>query len=274
MEFSGKTAFVTGGASGIGLEIGRHLMELGANIMLADRDVEGLAAAKADLGRVETIVCDVADATSVQAAADATIRQFGKVHIVVNNAGVSLAGAAGQMPLKDWRWIVDINLMGVVHGVEIFTPIMQAQGEGGYFINTASMSGHLATPQLGAYTATKFAVVGLSESLRQDLVDHNIGVSVLCPGWVKTDINKTHIGRPSGKMGTQDDDNPGMKMISDAVEQGLPPRHVAEWTIECMKAGRFYIFTHPSMRRWVQKRAALVDADYTACLDDSRFADR
>jgi NADP-dependent 3-hydroxy acid dehydrogenase YdfG len=124
MEFSGKTAFVTGGASGIGLEIGRHLMELGANIMLADRDVEGLAAAKADLGRVETIVCDVADATSVQAAADATIRQFGKVHIVVNNAGVSLAGAAGQMPLKDWRWIVDINLMGVVHGVEIFTPIM------------------------------------------------------------------------------------------------------------------------------------------------------
>lgn len=274
MEFSGKTAFVTGGASGIGLEIGRYLMELGANIMLADRDVEGLAAAKADLGRVETIVCDVADATSVQAAADATIRQFGKVHIVVNNAGVSLAGAAGQMPLKDWRWIVDINLMGVVHGVEIFTPIMQAQGEGGYFINTASMSGHLANPQLGAYTATKFAVVGLSESLQQDLADHNIGVSVLCPGWVKTDINKTHIARPSRKMGTQDDVYPGMKMINDAVEQGLPPRHVAEWTVECMKAGRFYIFTHPSMRRWVQRRAALVDADYTACLDDPRFADR
>jgi NAD(P)-dependent dehydrogenase (short-subunit alcohol dehydrogenase family) len=274
MEISGKTAFVTGGASGIGLEIGRHLMELGAKVMLADRDADGLAAAKADLGRIQTVVCDVADAASVQAAADATIAEFGKVHIVVNNAGVSLAGPAGHMPLEDWRWIVDINLMGVVHGVEVFTPIIQAQGEGGYFINTASMSGHLATQQLGAYTATKFAVVGLSESMRQDLADHNIGVSVLCPGWVKTYINKAHVNRPSVKAGTQDDDNPGMKAVSDAVEQGLPPRHVAEWAIECMKTGRFYIFTHPSMRRWVQKRAATVDADYAACVDDPRFSDR
>ena len=276
MEIAGKTAFVTGGASGIGLEIGRHLMELGANVMLADLDAVGLAAAKADLGKVDTVVCDVADAASVQAAADATIARFGKVHIVVNNAGVSLAGATGQMPLQDWRWIVDINLMGVVHGVEIFTPLMQSQGEGGYFINTASMSGHLATQQLGAYTATKFAVVGLSESMRQDLADHNIGVSVLCPGWVKTDINKTrsHVNRPSGKGRADDSENPGMKVVSEAVEQGLPPRHVAEWAVECMQAGRFYIFTHPSMRRWVQKRAAMVDADYAACVDDSRFIDR
>lgn len=274
MEIAGKTAFVTGGASGIGLEIGRHLMELGANVMLADRDAAGLAAAKADLGNVQTVVCDVADAASVQAAADATIAQFGKVNIVVNNAGVSLAGAAGRVPLQDWRWIVDINLMGVVHGVEIFTPIMLAQGEGGYFINTASMSGHLATQQLGAYTATKFAVVGLSESMRQDLENHDIGVSVLCPGWVKTDINKAHVNRPSGQGNADANDNAGMQFVSDAVEQGLPPRHVAEWAVECMKAGRFYIFTHPSMRRWVQKRAAIVDVDYAACVDDPRFADR
>jgi NAD(P)-dependent dehydrogenase (short-subunit alcohol dehydrogenase family) len=278
MEIAGKTAFVTGGASGIGLEIGRYLKELGAKVMLADRDAQGLTAAKADLGDaggdVGMVVCDVADAESVQAAADATIAQFGKVHIVVNNAGVSLAGAAGQVPLQDWKWIVDINLMGVVYGVEIFTPLIQAHGEGGYFINTASMSGHLATQQLGAYTATKFAVVGLSESMRQDLAEHNIGVSVLCPGWVKTDINKTHVDRPSGKGADQNADNSGIQMISDAVEQGLPPRHVAEWAIECMQAGRFYIFTHPSMRRWVQKRAALVDADYAACEENQHFAQR
>jgi NAD(P)-dependent dehydrogenase (short-subunit alcohol dehydrogenase family) len=242
--------------------------------MLADRDADGLEAAKADLGNIGAVVCDVADPASVQAAADATIAQFGKVHIVVNNAGVSLAGAAGRMPLQDWRWVVDINLMGVVHGVEVFTPLIKAHGEGGYFINTASMSGHLATQQLGAYTATKFAVVGLSETMRQDLAEHNIGVSVLCPGWVKTDINKGHVNRPSGNGNADSHDSPAMQMVSDAVEKGLSARHVAEWSIECMNAGRFYIFTHPSMRRWVQKRAAMVDADYAACVDDPRFADR
>lgn len=274
MEIAGKTAFVTGGASGIGLEIGRYLMELGANVMLADLDATRLAEAEKELGNVSTVLCDVADAASVQAAADATIAKFSKVHIVVNNAGVSLAGAAGHLPMQDWRWIVDINLMGVVHGVEIFTPLIQAHGEGGYFINTASMAGHLATPQLGAYTATKFAVLGLSETMRQDLADHNIGVSVLCPGWVKTDINKAHVNRPSGNDGGNNADNPGMKMVSDAVEQGLPPEHVAQWAVECMQAGRFYIFTHPSMRRWIQKRASMVDADYAACINDPRFADR
>lgn len=279
MDVSGKTAFVTGGASGIGLEIGRVLLEQGAHVMLADLSADRLAAAKADLGsssgHVQTVVCDVADPASVQAAADATIAAFGKVHIVVNNAGVSIAGAPGQTPLKDWRWVVDINLMGVVYGVEIFTPLIQSHGEGGYFVNTASMSGHLATGQLGAYTATKFAVVGYSESLAQDLAPHNIGVSVLCPGWVKTDINKAHKSRPSGH--TQDDDlakNPGLQMVTEAVEKGLPPRHVAEWTLESMQTGRFYIFTHPSMRRWIQKRAAMVDADYAACVDDPRFKDR
>jgi len=274
MEIAGKTAFVTGGASGIGLEIGRALKHAGANVMLADRDAAGLATAKADLGDVATVVCDVADAASVQAAADATLAQFGKVHIVVNNAGVSLAGLPGEVPLQDWRWIIDINLMGVVHGAEIFTPILKAQGEGGYFINTASMAGHLASPKLGAYNATKFAVVGLSETMRIDLAEDNIGVSVLCPGWVKTDINKAHENRPSGNNVADPQANPGMDMVSQAVEQGLPASDVADWTVECMQAGRFYIFTHPSMRRWIQKRAAMVDADYAACVDDPRFADR
>jgi NAD(P)-dependent dehydrogenase (short-subunit alcohol dehydrogenase family) len=272
-DIAGKTAFVTGGASGIGLEIGRMLMEQGANVMLADMVPERLKAAKADLGNVETVLCDVADACSLKAAAKTTIETFGKVHIVVNNAGVSLGHTPGDTPLEDWQWLVDINLMGVINGIEIFTPLIKSHGEGGYFVNTASMSGHLATPQLGAYTATKFAVVGLSESLRMDLEPQGIGVSVLCPGWVKTDINKAHEGRPSG---VEDDEQPSeaMQMVAEAVDNGLSPRFVAEWTVECMKAGRFYIFTHPSMRRWVQKRAAMVDADYAAIENDPRFQGR
>ncbi|MEP3918042.1 SDR family NAD(P)-dependent oxidoreductase [Ascidiaceihabitans sp.] len=273
MEIAGKTAFVTGGASGIGLEIGRMLMEQGANVMLADLVPERLKAAKAELGQVETVLCDVADPGSVTAAAEKTIETFGKVHIVVNNAGVSLGHTPGDTPLEDWQWLVDINLMGVIHGIETFTPLIKAHGEGGYFINTASMSGHLATQQLSAYTATKFAVVGLSESLRMDLATDNIGVSVLCPGWVKTDINKAHEGRPSG---VDDEDAPSeaMQMVTEAVDNGLSPRSVAEWTVECMQAGRFYIFTHPSMRRWVQKRHEMIDADYAAIENDPRFKDR
>ncbi|SPH22678.1 1-deoxy-11-beta-hydroxypentalenate dehydrogenase [Ascidiaceihabitans donghaensis] len=273
MEIAGKTAFVTGGASGIGLEIGRMLMEQGANVMLADLVPERLKAAKAELGQVETVLCDVADPGSVKAAAEKTIETFGKVHIVVNNAGVSLGHTPGDTPLEDWQWLVDINFMGVIHGIEAFTPLIKAHGEGGYFINTASMSGHLATQQLSAYTATKFAVVGLSESLRMDLAADNIGVSVLCPGWVKTDINKAHEGRPSG---VDDEDAPSeaMQMVTEAVDNGLSPRSVAEWTVECMQAGRFYIFTHPSMRRWVQKRHDLIDADYGAIENDPRFKDR
>lgn len=273
MEFAGKTAFVTGGASGIGLAIGAALKTAGCNVMLADMAPDRLARAKAQLGDVQTVVCDVADPASVNSAARATVETFGKVHIVVNNAGVSLAHNPGETPIEDWNWLVDINLMGVVHGIEAFTPLIKAHGEGGYFVNTASMSGHLATRQLGAYTATKFAVVGLSETLRQDLADDGIGVSVLCPGWVKTEIHKAHESRPSGTTDALES-NPALEMVSEAVDNGLDPQHVADWTLQCMKDGRFYIFTHPSMRRYVQKRAAIIDADYAAACDVAHFADR
>ena len=273
MDIKGKTAFVTGGASGIGLEIARALKQGGADVMIADLVPDRLRTAKADLGDVETVLCDVAHAGSVKAAAQATIEAFGKVHIVVNNAGVSLGHLPGETPLEDWQWLVDINLMGVVHGIETFTPLIESHGEGGYFVNTASMSGHLAMPQLGAYTATKFAVVGLSEALRMDLQPKNIGVSVLCPGWVRTDINKAHEGRPSG---AEEDASSleALQMVTEAVDNGLDPAHVANWTLQCIKERRFYIFTHPSMRRWVQKRAEMIDADYAAAAEVAHFKDR
>jgi len=267
-NFAGKVAFITGGGSGIGLEIARSLAKRGAKIMLADIDPARLATAKADLrgihADIDTVICDVADPISVQAAADATVRAFGKVHIVVNNAGVSLAGNTGNIPLADWRWIVDINLMGVVHGIEIFTPLMRAHGEGGYFVNTASMAGHLAAPQLGPYNATKFAVVGLSETIRQDLAKDNIGVSVLCPGFVKTDIANAYKNRPSGGSDTATAASPETQNLVDLVEGGIAASLVGEYTADCIAAGRFYIFTAPELLPYLDQRADRIKTDYAA----------
>ena len=168
-----KVVFITGGGHGIGLSLGKVFAGHGAKVVLADIDEERLNTAKALLAEsgfdVETIVCDVAKAESVKSAAEFTVERFGKVHIVINNAGVSLAGKPGSIPLEDWRWIVDINLMGVVYGVEVFVPLIKSHGEGGYIINTASMAGHIAGPSMSPYHATKYAVVGYSESIRQDL---------------------------------------------------------------------------------------------------------
>lgn len=178
-DISGRIAFITGGASGLGFSMAKAFLARGASVMLADINPEGLAEAKASLQQpnhhVDTVVCDVADVESVRAAAKATVDRFGKVHLVVNNAGVSLTGRAGKIAIENWRWAVDINLMGVVHGVEVFTPILRAQKEGGHFINTSSMAGHVASAGAAPYIATKFAVVGYSEALRGELEPDELG---------------------------------------------------------------------------------------------------
>nr|AID57606.1 hypothetical protein [uncultured bacterium] len=171
--YSNKTAFVTGAASGIGFALCESLLAKGASVMMADIDGPGLSRALEKLGglseNLSSTVCDVRDSKSVKAAADKTIETFGKVHIVMNNAGVALAGQSGKIDLEDWQWSVDINLMGVVYGVEIFTPLIKAHGEGGHILNTASMAGHATTEFMPPYHATKFAVVGYSESIRQEV---------------------------------------------------------------------------------------------------------
>jgi NAD(P)-dependent dehydrogenase (short-subunit alcohol dehydrogenase family) len=276
-----KVAFITGGGHGIGLSIGRIFAQQGARVVLADINEKRLASAKetlasADLS-VETVVCDVADPDALRRAADFTLERFGKVHIVVNNAGVSLAGKPGKIPLEDWRWIVDINLMSVAYGVEIFTPLIQSHGEGGYFINTASMAGHIAGPAMSPYHATKFAVVGYSESIRADLAADNIGVSVLCPAWVRTDIHNAGVNKPSLTNGATADESSsnepeaGIADIAAVIESGIAPDDLAQWVLECMLAKRFYIFSHPSMTQHLDARAALIKADYEAIVRDGRF---
>ena len=267
-EFNNKTAFITGGASGIGLEIARSLALRGANIMLADINEDELGNAKEDLAqtgqKIETVTCNVADEAAVRAAA-ATLEAFGEVHVLVNNAGVAIGGQAGSVNLDDWRWIVDINLMGVAYGVEIFTPLIKASG-GGHIVNVASMAGHWASPGMSPYNATKFAVVGYSEGIRQELAPHNIGVSILCPAWVKTDIHRSAFARPSGGA---DESDPQFETMSNVIESGLDPKLVGEWTADSIAANRLYIFTHPEMRVAIDGRRDIIQADYEAC--DAHF---
>ena len=194
-EFVGKGAFVTGGASGIGLALGRAFAEADCKVMLAEKTA--LDAALASLSgsgpEIQGVVCGVADSTSVDAAAEATFSSIGKVHILCNNAGVGCRGST----LDDWRWVLDVNLMGVVNGVRAFVPHMRAHGEGGHIVNTASMAGMINRFHgFQPYPASKYAVVGLSEGLAIQVKPFGIAVSVLCPGIVRTHILESARNRP------------------------------------------------------------------------------
>lgn len=273
-DLAGKVAFVTGGASGIGLGFARSLARRGVKLALADRDEAGVqAAARAlsDAGaEALAITCDVADADSVQQAADQVMDRFGKVHVVMNNAGVALSGSSGSIPLADWRWIVDINLMGVVYGVEIFVPLIESHGEGGYIINTASMAGHWASSFMAPYTATKFAVVGYSECLAQELAPRGIGVSALCPGWVRTKIAESGRHLPSNADAPQSE---AAGAIHDLINNGLSPDVVGEVVIQAMAEKRMHIFTHEDMRPVIDLRRDALQNDFGRAADAVREAE-
>lgn len=275
-EIAGKVAFITGAASGLGRAMAQSFVARGTSVMLADRNAEGLEVVKAELaakgGDVDAVVCDVTDLEAIRAAASATVERFGKVHIVVNNAGVAVGGEPGQIAPEDWRWIVDINLMGVAYGVEVFTPLIESHGEGGHFVNTASMAGHVATPSMGPYHATKYAVVGYSEALKLELAPKEIGVSVLCPAWVKTNIHNTGFEKPSGSMTVEEaQSDPQYQYLSNVIENGIDANKVADWVSDCIEADRLYIFTHPSFARFIDMKYAQIKADYDAIAKDGRF---
>ena len=267
-DFNNKVAFVTGAASGIGLAICKALLNAGSNVMMADINADGLQVAAKGLGfddsRISTVVCDVKNADSVNAAAQATIDAFGKVHIVMNNAGVGLGGFPGSIPLDDWRWITDINFLGVVYGVEAFVPLMQAHGEGGYIVNTASMAGHVTGPGMAPYHATKFAVVGYSEALAQELEKINIGVSVLCPTWVKSNIHNTAAKRPSADPESPMPESKVYEAMKNFVENGISPDVLADLVLKSMQAKRLYIFNDPAAKAMVAQRSKAIMTDYDA----------
>lgn len=266
-ELGGKAAFVTGAASGIGLAMATAFAREGMKVMLADieagaldKAVDALRAGGAD---VRGVVCDVADPGSVDGAAQASFLAFGKVHVVCNNAGVAGGGGIDQISVDDWRWVIDVNLMGVVHGIRSFLPHIRAHGEGGHIVNTASMAGMNAGLGVSPYSASKFAVVSLSEGLSAQLKPLGIGVSVLCPSYVRTRIGESGRNRPEqyGPPRQHAPDSPAAALIAEIarrLEAGLDPSLVATQVLAAIRDDQFYIFTHPGMRAEVEDRFAAI----------------
>ncbi len=262
-DLSGKTAFVTGGASGIGLSMARAFGAAGMNVMLADISEDDLGVALKDLRerqiKAEGVRCDVAERASVEQAAKATLDAFGKVHVVCNNAGVGAGGAIGTMKPGDWEWTIAVNLMGVVYGMEVFLPHIRAHGEGGHFVNTASMAGIISAPGMEPYTASKYAVVGMSEGWVQQLAPENIGVSVLCPGFVKTRIYESGRARQEKYGAGNDERDPERAEVAKQfVLAGIDPDRVGARVVEAILGNELYIFTHPDMAPLFEARATAI----------------
>lgn len=269
-DFRGKTAFVTGGAGGIGLSMARAFGRAGMNVVLADIDEK---AAKASAERLVSeqikaipVRCDVTERAGVRAAALEALAAFGKIHVVCNNAGVATGGPIGTVPEKDWDWIIDVNLKGVVYGVETFVPLIRSHGEGGHIVNTASMAGMVSPPGMEPYCATKFAVVAITEGWAAQLAPEGIGLSVLCPGFVRTRIHESGRVRQDkyGGVGEVDAPGNGPSEAAQAVLSGIDPDVVGQRVLEAIKAGDIYIFTHPNMRQFVQARFAGIMAGFDA----------
>ena len=268
-ELAGKTAFVTGGASGIGLALGSAFAQAGMKVMLADIETEALAAAVESLRHsapdIRGVVCDVADPDSVEHAAKASYEAFGNVHVVCNNAGVAVAGGIDNISIDNWRWVLDVNLMGVLHGIRSFLPHIRAHGEGGHIVNTASMAGMNGGLGFSPYVASKFAVVGMSEGLATQLKPLGIGVTVLCPGYVRTRIGESARNRPE-RYGTTQTPDPAslagllLAHIAERLQSGLAPSEVAARVLAAIRRDELYVFTHPEMRGEVEERFAVIMA--------------
>ena len=263
----GRVAVVTGAASGIGRALAEALAAAGSAVVLADLDgaeAEAVAAGiRASGGEAEAMAVNVADAVAVDRLAAATLERFGRVDVLCNNAGVSTFNLLRDQTLDDWRWVFDVNLWGVVHGLQSFVPIMRSQGTPGHIVNTASIAGLLSGVSfIGPYAATKVAVVSISETLSQELAADQtpIGVSVLCPSSVDTRVMESERGRPA-ELGAEHRTEVAESVrlaIRDSFTgpTGLTPAAVAVLTLEAIRAGRFWIITHPGERPAVEARFA------------------
>jgi NAD(P)-dependent dehydrogenase (short-subunit alcohol dehydrogenase family) len=268
-DLAGKTAFVTGGASGIGLALGRAFAEAGMNVMLADIELDALDAAVESLrdfeANVRGVACDVTELASIQLAAEATYKVFGNVHLVCNNAGVAGGGGIDNISLDTWRWVLDVNLMGVLHGIHTFLPHIRAHGEGGHIVNTASMAGMQSEMGFHPYAASKYAVVSMSEGLAKQLAPHGIGVTVLCPSYVRTRINESGRNR-HGRYGPQPTPDPaspaGVRaaQLAELMKTAPDPSEIAAHALAAIRADELYLFTHPEMHWEIDKRFAAIQA--------------
>jgi NAD(P)-dependent dehydrogenase (short-subunit alcohol dehydrogenase family) len=271
-DLGGKVAVVTGGASGIGYAMASAFRAQGMSVAVGDIEEAALADAVERLraedgpGDVVGVATDVADLASVEALRDEALEALGGVHVVCNNAGVAAGGLLWETTERDWQWILGVNLMGVVHGIQAFVPGFVEQGEG-YVVNTASMAGLTSAPFMGPYNATKHAVVTISETLYAELqlmTGGAVGVSVLCPGWVKTQIHESERNRPGeltdetpNALAASEEGGAG-SVLAGLIESGLDPADVARLVLEGIAQDRFYLYTHDDWTPMIERRANAV----------------
>jgi NAD(P)-dependent dehydrogenase (short-subunit alcohol dehydrogenase family) len=271
-NFTGKTAVLTGAGSGFGLECARIAARLGMNLVLVDVQQDALDQATHELTAqgANVLACkvDVSDATAMEQLALQVQQRFGAPHLVFNNAGVGSGGLIWENSVADWQWVLGVNLWGVVHGVRLFTPMMlqaakQDPSYQGHIVNTASMAGLLAAPNMGVYNVSKHAVVALSETLYQDLqlVSDQVGASVLCPYFVPTGISQSHRNRPADVAANKPTQSQliGQAMSDKAVGSGkVSAAEVAQKVFDAVQAGQFYIYSHPQALSLVNQRMQAV----------------
>ncbi len=265
-EFKDKVAVITGAASGIGRAIADRCAREGMKVVLADVEESALASAAAEMSAagatVLSVVTDVSKAGEVEALARKTLDEFGAVHMLCNNAGVGGGTTIWQSTLRDWEWVLGVNLWGVIHGVRFFVPIMLEQDTDGHVVNTASIAGLISGSALGIYKVTKHGVVSLSETLSCELAEmgSKVKVSVLCPGFVNTRIMDSDRNRPAELQNPPEEEvwTPEMEAQSEgmrrAVLRGIPATQVADAVFDAIREERFYIHTHPELKAWVQMR--------------------
>jgi short-subunit dehydrogenase len=265
-DLTGKVAVVTGAASGIGRALSGRLAAAGAKLVLADIEsvpLEAVAAELRDGGtEVVTVHADVSQAADVEGIATAAMDAFGALHLCVNNAGVAEGGLTWEIDLPAWEWVIGVNLYGVVHGLRSFVPRIIASG-GGHVVNIASMAGLTSNPGMAPYNVTKHAVVTLSETLALDLsfTHPEVGVTVVCPGWVRTQINRSGRNRPEASgIARELTEDPGemqdglRTMIDQLIDTGLEPEDVAGQIIDAVQSGQFTVLTHPEWQQMVSRR--------------------
>lgn len=259
-QFQDKVAVITGGASGIGLATARALAAKGAKLVLADIEQGPLDEAVAAFAAHGTpclgVRCDVGDKAGVDALADRAWNRFGAVHVVFNNAGVAVSGPTAEMTHADWEWLMRVNLWGPIHGVEAFVPRMIEQRQGGHVLFTASFAGLVPNVGLGPYCVTKYGVVALAEVLQKELRAHEIGVSVLCPMRVITNIGSSERNRPADLGGPeassgvvdQSEDNP------DQSGRVIPVEQVADQVVAAIEGNRLYVLPHEESKGFIENR--------------------
>jgi NAD(P)-dependent dehydrogenase (short-subunit alcohol dehydrogenase family) len=270
-DLHGKVAFITGAASGVGLGQAKVFAEeAGMKVVIADvrgdRLDEAMGYFRAKNVQVLPILLDITDRTAYARAAEEVERSFGPVQLLMNTAGVSERVPVEQATYEDWDWHIDVNLNGVINGIQTFLPRMIAYGRGGHIVNTASTSAFFATPTAALYATTKFAVRGLSESLRIELDKYDIGVSCLCMGAVNTNILESGANRPARyKSGNQRHDPEAIAQLKRFLEAGFDPVDLARIVLEGVKRNDFWIFPHPEYASRIEEKSKELIESMKSC---------